>query len=153
MNGHLRQLATLINVLGLTPSLLEAQSRQTSQAAVYLAKQLGLDLGYNFSWQSAGPYSSRLTEDLYDLASGPTTILPYRLNEDFTRRTERILRLFAVPRGVTLDESRWLLLLAATHFLVTHARISQPEMERRLRSVDAQISRYGEEAKNVLAAA
>ena len=153
MNARPRQLATLVHALKLKPSLVEARSRQISHAAIYLAQELGLNLGYNFSWQNSGPYSSKLTEDLYDLASGPSAVLPYALNEDFTQRVSRISGLLTVPSGIDLDPTRWLLLLAATHFLLNRAKVSTTELERHLKVVDAEIVRYRRKAASVLAAA
>lgn len=153
MNARLQQLATLIHALELTPSLMDTRSRQLSHAAIYLAQQLGLDLGYNFSWQNGGPYCSKLTGDLYDLAAGPTTMLPYALNKTFAARVKRMLSLLAVPRHIQLDPPRWLLLLAATHFLMYHAKVTAGHLDRHLKSVDTEISRYREEAASILAAA
>jgi uncharacterized protein YwgA len=43
-------------------------NRLKLQKYVFLAKRYGLDLGYNHSMYLRGPYSSRLTDDYYELA-------------------------------------------------------------------------------------
>lgn len=153
MKPRLRQLATLIHVLDLTPSLSDARSRQMFHAAVYLAQELGLDLGYDFSWHERGAYSSHLTADLYDLAAGPSTALPYPLNGEFTKRVQRIRVVLRVPNGIALDESRWLLLLAATHYLMKYMNVPSAQIEERLARVDPTIPPYRDKATSALAAA
>ncbi|HEY6236176.1 MAG TPA: hypothetical protein VIW69_13840, partial [Candidatus Elarobacter sp.] len=42
--------------------------RKALQKAIYLAQEIGVDLGYMYGWHQMGPYSSQLAEDYQDAA-------------------------------------------------------------------------------------
>lgn len=65
MNRRQIGLKLVLNELGMTPSVDTFDDRLILQKTVYLVQQLGIPLGYYFSWYIRGPYSRDLTADAF----------------------------------------------------------------------------------------
>ena len=65
MNRRQIGLKLVLHELGMAPTMQSFEERLVLQKAVYLAQQLGVHLGYHFSWYLRGPYSKDLTADAY----------------------------------------------------------------------------------------
>lgn len=104
------------------------EGRITFQKRVYLAQVLGLDLGYAFSWNQFGPYSSELAQDGLLLETG--SLQSVRLSEQiaFTGVAESGMREFVTladpPERLTA--AAWLELLSSLHFLAVSMTGSFP---------------------------
>ena len=72
------------------------EGRITFQKRVYLAQALGLGLGYGFSWNQYGPYSSELAQDglLLETGSVQSVHLPEAIL--FTPEAENAFSAFCV---------------------------------------------------------
>ncbi|MDR1992175.1 MAG: hypothetical protein LBQ98_01545 [Nitrososphaerota archaeon] len=61
--------------LGINPKMETFGERKRVQKTVYLLdKVFGLNFGYNFSWYLHGPYSSQVTQIIYDVVEGRKTV-------------------------------------------------------------------------------
>ena len=67
MNNTLTNLSRVMSELEVGESVNTLDERVTAQKAVYLAQVVGVNLGYQFTWYSTGPYSSDLAKDCYSL--------------------------------------------------------------------------------------
>jgi uncharacterized protein YwgA len=65
MNRRQIALKLVLDGLGMAPTMDSFDQRLTLQKTIYLIQQLGVPLGYHFSWYLRGPYSSELTSDAY----------------------------------------------------------------------------------------
>ncbi len=99
MSTNIRKLAGFVKALekiGFNFNVRLFNNRLKLQKFVFLAKQYGIDLGYNFNLYIRGPYSPLLAEDYYRLSE---EIEPIRveLPDDFLRliknKSERWLEL------------------------------------------------------------
>lgn len=111
--------AVLNRIDGDTFSTLEG--RITFQKRIYLVQELGLDLGYRFSWNQYGPYSSGLAQDGLLLETGVVSSTPSPEDLQFTQPAERSIERFAelveTPPGTT--QAAWLELLTSLHYLAS----------------------------------
>ncbi len=65
MNRRQIALKIVLDALGIPLSMSSFDERLALQKAIYLAQQMGVNLGYQFSWYLRGPYSKDLTSDAY----------------------------------------------------------------------------------------
>lgn len=65
MNRRQIALKLVLNELGMDQSMLSFDDRLALQKTVYLLQQMGIHLGYPFSWYLRGPYSRDLTADAF----------------------------------------------------------------------------------------
>jgi uncharacterized protein YwgA len=106
MNRRQIALKLVLNELGMPPSIQTFDDRLILQKTVYLIQQLGVPLGYSYSWYIRGPYSRDLTADAF-AESGSD-----------------------LPDGWFLDERQKSTLAAAKPFIDTIK--SQPDAAREL---------------------
>jgi uncharacterized protein YwgA len=65
MNRRQIGLKLVLSELGMKPTMQSFEERLVLQKVVYLAQQMGVTLGYHFSWYLRGPYSKDLTADAF----------------------------------------------------------------------------------------
>jgi len=65
MSNDLDKVIACLKFLGLRPSMYVYRWRFLTQKVAFLAKALGMDIGYNFTIYVAGPYSRELNCDYY----------------------------------------------------------------------------------------
>ena len=65
MNRRQIALKLVLDGLGLAPTMDSFDQRLALQKTIYLVQQIGVPLGYHFSWYLRGPYSSELTSDAF----------------------------------------------------------------------------------------
>jgi uncharacterized protein YwgA len=94
-------------------SMKDFKSRLVFQKTIYFMNYFGFDLGYNFDWYIAGPYSSELASDGFKLNISyknvkEAKIIDPELEEKFQRFT-RFIKRYRNPHELEL--------LASVHFL------------------------------------
>jgi len=72
MNRRQIALKIVLDALGIPVSMSSFDERLALQKAIYLAQQMGVNLGYQFSWYLRGPYSKDLTSDAYSSIGAET---------------------------------------------------------------------------------
>jgi len=65
MNRRQIALKLVLDALGVPATMTSFDERLALQKTIYLAQQVGVPLGYQFSWYLRGPYSKDLTSDAY----------------------------------------------------------------------------------------
>jgi hypothetical protein len=65
MNRRQIALKLVLDALGIAPTMDSFDQRLALQKTIYLAQQMGVSLGYQFSWYRRGPYSADLTADAF----------------------------------------------------------------------------------------
>jgi hypothetical protein len=65
MNRRQIALKLILDSLKISPGMSSFDERLALQKSIYLAQQMGVPLGYQFSWYLRGPYSKDLTSDAY----------------------------------------------------------------------------------------
>ena len=91
MNRRQIALRLVLNDLGMDPSMDSFDERLILQKTIYLLQQMGIHLGYRFSWYLRGLYSRELTADVFaSLGSGPPDgwMLDHKQKETLARARE-----------------------------------------------------------------
>lgn len=65
MNRRQIALKLVLDELGMDQSMVSFDDRLMLQKTIYLLQQMGIHLGYPFSWYLRGPYSRDLTADAF----------------------------------------------------------------------------------------
>jgi len=121
MNAARRELALVLDHLGVSVDLGTFSKRFNIQKKIYLAQITGIDLGYRFSWYLRGPYSTNLTEDAFalkdEIAEGVADHEDYQLLDEVTEVLDRAKELWEKPREPAISDDDWLELLASLHYL------------------------------------
>ena len=107
------------------PTIRRFSDRLRQQKLVYLAEDMGAELGFTFGWYVNGPYSPSLTRTLYARATGEGRLNfePQALRHDDTMVARR-LRGFL---GEKLDDPDYLELLASVWYHVPSGRVEQEQ--------------------------
>ncbi len=97
----------------------ELEERVFVQKAIYLLQVLGIDLRFRFSWYLRGPYSTDLTQSVYEIA-GIADLSEktenYTIRPEVMPAIDRLHKLVeAMPKK--LDKPEWLELLSSIHYL------------------------------------
>jgi uncharacterized protein YwgA len=99
-------------------------TRLEAQKLVYLMRETGLPLRYNFGWYVHGPYSSSLADDLYSLSRQVEAgVRPThsKVQERAFVRARTLLNSISRLEGTTKQRSYWLELMASIHFLMHYS--------------------------------
>lgn len=100
------------------------EGRITFQKRIYLVQTLGIDLGYRFSWNQYGPYSSELAQDGLLLETGVVDESgleePLRFTASAEAAAKAFVDLISPPQGIT--QAGWMELLSSLHYIATTAR-------------------------------
>ena len=113
-NSHI---ATAIAIRDLNCFALESiNDRILFQKKVYLAQDIGLPLGYGYSWYIHGPYSTDLTAVAYQIIpEGDTAIENHSLKEPYASMITRVNFLENVinDQNLTISVVQWYELIAS----------------------------------------
>ena len=113
-NSHI---ATAIAIRDLHCFTLESiNDRILLQKKVYLAQDIGLPLGYGYSWYIHGPYSTDLTAVAYQIIpEGDTAIENQSLKEPYASMITRVNSLESVidEQKLTISVVQWYELIAS----------------------------------------
>lgn len=117
----------------------ELEERVFVQKAIYLLQVLGIDLRFRFSWYLRGPYSTDLTQCVFEI-NGDKKLQEraesYSLRREVVPGVDR-LRGILEAKPEVLDPPDWLELLSSIHYLkhISKADISQDSVGDVLRDV------------------
>src|SRR5437763_195639 len=142
----LRQLVTLFKVLSTIAvdyfredaegaSLSDQENRVAVQKLIYLAQVYGIPMGYSYSWDTFGPYSRALSDDLEDMRRNLTEVRKLAPQLDF--KDEVLTRLLELKVALEVpaelpSETAWLEILSSLHMLARHMfPLEQVEQLRR----------------------
>ena len=113
-NSHI---ATAIAIRDLNCFTLESiNDRILLQKKVYLAQDIGLPLGYGYSWYIHGPYSTDLTAVAYQIIpEGDTAIENHSLKDPYASMITKVNALERIidERGLTISVVQWYELIAS----------------------------------------
>ena len=156
MLKRLQVLASTISAIEVPFSVVSFHDRKLLQKAVYLAQEIGVHLGYNYSWNQCGPFSAKLAEDYYELAdlniAGLIDLRSSNTAVESAVRSRKPLFTF-VPDRVALSRSDWLELLASVHFLISKADQDSRHAKAIIKKEKPALSNFYAEAKATLEAA
>jgi uncharacterized protein YwgA len=119
MNRRQIALKLVLNELGMNQSMDSFDERLTLQKTIYLLQQMGVHLGYQFSWYIRGPYSRDLTADAFsnlgsELPEG--WILDGKQKEKLTRAKGFLSNVAASsPKAREFEKLASVLFLVKTH--------------------------------------
>jgi hypothetical protein len=111
------------------PSIQSFNDRMKLQKLVFLARQVGFDTGFSFSWYIHGPYSPSLTNFLYTandvgiLDTAPT------IPEDEKRRLDASVILLRRLLGDDLNKPKVLELIASVWYFLPQGPVSRERKE------------------------
>jgi len=95
--------------------------RVAFQKRIYLAQVAGIHLGYGFSWNQHGPYSSELALDRVRLEAMrgdiQRSLEKLSLRGEAEKVLDEVKTLIQRPAGSNLDDVEWLELLSSLHYL------------------------------------
>jgi hypothetical protein len=121
MNAARKELALVLEYLGVPIHLQTFSNRLNVQKKIYLAQIAAIDLGYRYGWYIRGPYSTGLTQDSFtlkdEIASGDTEHRGFRLAPKVTKALDHAKKLWEMPPNFTRGNDDWLELLASLHYL------------------------------------
>ena len=118
VSNKLLALKLVLEALGVGTSIDDVNERKGKQKAIYLAKVLGLNLGYSYGWYVRGPYSPSLTKDYYELdASSDTLNGTLRPDIAATLQDIRTRYIESPEKPEEMSPNDWLELIASWHFL------------------------------------
>lgn len=106
--------------------------RLIRQKAIYLAQEMGVDLGYYFRWYLRGPYCPALSTDLFsmipEIKAGYDPSSHWNLDEVSQSRLEKLSSLIKGKAGATL--AKYLELLASVQFLISRGKVENENEEQ-----------------------
>jgi hypothetical protein len=140
--------------LGIEPSIETINDRMLLQKAVYIGQLSGVDLGYRYSWYLKGPYSPKLTEDYYKLASLPDSekaeSASRSLNEEVRLKLASIRPLLQPPGGAGAYDAQWLEAVASWHYLRTVSKMTDKTAREQIEKSKPHLVNYIENANTAL---
>ena len=155
MQPKLAVLKSVLDALGVEPTIDTVADRKRLQKAVYFGQAIGgVDLGYRYGWYKKGPYSLSLARDYYALAEslavGETPNGYAVRSEDQIRALQSATELFAVPQDVPLSAADWLELVGSIDYLRRVSHKLEPDVDRVIREQKPELAQYLEQGKRAL---
>lgn len=140
-NSHI---ATAIAIRDLNCFSLETiNDRILLQKKVYLAQDLGLPLGYGYSWYIHGPYSTDLTTVAYQIIpEGKTTIESHSLKEPYASMIKKVncLENAIDEQKLTISIVQWYELLASVAYWYKRGYSTEDKSMEKIQSTKPQFS-------------
>lgn len=143
-----KQIALKLLLEGLDESeeIASVNDRLRIQKAIYMCQELGINLGYHYSWYVKGPYSTNLTQDYYQmneaLTSGDVSHASRVLNPSILKILPKVKDVLAMPKGVNLPTHMWYEALASVHFLMKSSGYSLEKTKEFLSRVKPHLDGY-----------
>ena len=120
MNLQQVRLGLVLKEAGVELAVRQFDQRLILQKAIHLLQEGGVHLGYHFRWYLRGPYSPRLTEDVFAVAAlpekGAGELKDWKLDEESKQKVAKFNGLFAASSTGVL--AKHLELLSSILFLV-----------------------------------
>ena len=114
-------LKLVLGAIGEDPCISSVADRLRLQKAVYLTQEMGIPLGYNYSWYVKGPYSPPLTQDYYNLnaaiAAGDEDTQGLALHADIVTRADTVKECLEIPSSA-VEKPNWYEALCSLHYLM-----------------------------------
>lgn len=122
-----RKIALKLIMDDLKLGLTRFDDRLSLQKSVYLLGELGLHLGYRFTWYLRGPYSPELTRDAFEVSEEKSPIAQQALNYRLGPNAKDVIETFKIlandNRPAHLDKAKWLEVLASVHYLARYSSV------------------------------
>jgi uncharacterized protein YwgA len=137
-----RQVSTklVLDELKIGVSMDSFHDRLINQKAIYLAQELGVDLGYYFRWYLRGPYCPALTTDLFsmipELKAKYNPAKHWKLDNTSKERLGKLHSLIDRKNGNL--PVKYLELLASVHFLISRRQVERDDAKE----IQQTLSRY-----------
>lgn len=114
------KLIACLRYLGVSPNMETFPQRKKAQKLAYLLEVFGINIGFRFNWYLHGPYSSDLTQVLYDAKRAKSSVpeLQLNINEQDKRKMENLKRFL----GQDINSAETLELLVSLHYLLEATR-------------------------------
>ena len=126
------------------PSVREFSDRLRQQKLVYLAEEMGAELGFTFGWYVNGPYSPSLTRALYSKNTGEGRLgFEHQALRHADTRVAAKLREFL---GEKLNDSGYLELLASVWYHLPGGHLGEVQKTNIVNAVVGLKPQFGERA-------
>lgn len=140
-NSHI---ATAIAMRDLNCYSLETiNDRILLQKKVYLAQDIGLPLGYGYSWYIHGPYSTDLTAVAYQIIpEGSTTIENHSLKERYASMIAKVNSLEDIieKQGLKISVVQWYELIASIAYWYKRGYSTEQKTIEKIRATKPQFT-------------
>jgi hypothetical protein len=130
-NSHENQneiiLSRLLKLMGVDSIQMDDfNNRLKYQKLIYLAQNVGINIGYGYSWYVRGPYSPLLTRTLYNIKEDPTLFekgntIKFKKEDEIVERLNKLRKVL----GPKFDDPIYLEVLASLQYL--HSTLSPNE--------------------------
>ncbi|WP_386680943.1 hypothetical protein [Loktanella sp. R86503] len=131
-------LKLVLDRLGEDAAISTVNDRMRIQKAVYICQELGVPLGYDYSWYVKGPYSPSLTRDYYSLnaalSADNTDVRDLSLNDELSEplvRARECLE-FSPDVEVITTKPHWFEALCSLHYLIRHSNKTHTQAQEYL---------------------
>lgn len=140
-NSHI---ATAIAIRDLHCFTLESiNDRILLQKKVYLAQDIGLPLGYGYSWYIHGPYSTDLTAVAYQIIpEGDTAIENHSLKEPYASMITKVNSLENAidDKNLTISVVQWYELIASIAYWYKRGYSTEEKAVEKIRATKPQFT-------------
>ena len=140
-NSHI---ATAIAIRDLHCFTLESiNDRILLQKKVYLAQDIGLPLGYGYSWYIHGPYSTDLTAVAYQIIpEGDTAIENHSLKEPYASMITKVNSLENAidDQNLTISVVQWYELIASIEYWYNRGYSTEEKAVEKIRATKPQFT-------------
>lgn len=117
-----------LDAIGESTNIATVNNRMRLQKAIYLSQQIGIPLGYTYSWYFKGPYSPSLTQDYYNLnsalAAKDEDTKDLALSPEVLKKAQETRRLLQKPPTVRAEIYEWYEALCSLHYLMKFSKKS-----------------------------
>lgn len=120
-----RRTIRILNGLS-TYNLDEFDDRLRLQKLVFIARKMGYDLGYTFTWYARGPYSPSLTRMLFSAHEQGQLIIP---DVELTSDENEVVRELRASLQNDIENARMLELIASVWYFLKRKNYSNEEKE------------------------
>ena len=152
MSNKLLALKLILDAMGVGTGIDDVDARKEKQKAIYLAKILGVDLGYSYGWYVRGPYSPSLANDYYELQSSQEDFTGHTLKKDIQTKMDNFQTnlLQSEHRPKNMENHDWLELLASWHYLKHVSRYDDERAQTTFEQKKAHLADHTANAKRAL---
>lgn len=114
------------------------------QKKIYLAQDIGLPLGYGYSWYIHGPYSPDLTAVAYQIVpEGDSNIEKHSFKPPYNSIISKVNALEKVidKQGLTISVVQWYELIASIAYWYKQGKKSEDEIEEIIHTTKPQFTK------------
>jgi uncharacterized protein YwgA len=114
-------------------------NRLKYQKLIYLAQNMGINIGYGYSWYVRGPYAPTLTRTLFNIKENPALFdqwntIKFKHEDEILKRVEKL----KTTLGSNFDDPKYLEVLASINYLqktLPPNENSYPKIEKMLLTI------------------